>query len=302
MQIANAYDLNNMQEGEYDIPNDDYHASNGVSRSGIVQLCRSPKHYWERYINPEREKPEPTPALIIGSAFHTLVLEPDLFNDSFIVYQKPDKLPPTLRLKDVGRELFEINKFNIEQAKRDRDNYEIDFEILSRNKMILTIEQYDTVQRMRDSVMSDPEASQLLAGAQYERSLYFKDDASGELCKVRPDFMHPHFAGDLKSSVDASEGAFQRALYDYGYFLQGSMISDGIEKIKNKVIEEFVFILCEKEPPYAVVCYPVCYDTIEYGKKKYRAELLKLAECRKNNSWPSYPSKVITLPHWAMNE
>ena len=53
----------------------DYHAAPGASASRLKQLKRSAAHMKYDMDNPQ----EPTPAMIIGSATHSAILEPDLF-------------------------------------------------------------------------------------------------------------------------------------------------------------------------------------------------------------------------------
>ena len=59
--------------------NADYHRHSAISKSGLDVVAKSPLHYWARYLDPKREVPEPTAAMRIGTALHTLVLEQDQF-------------------------------------------------------------------------------------------------------------------------------------------------------------------------------------------------------------------------------
>ena len=65
--------------------NAEYHALDYVSKSHLDEVNKSPFHYWDKYINPNRVIQEPTKQMILGSAFHTLVLEPELFDKEYIV-------------------------------------------------------------------------------------------------------------------------------------------------------------------------------------------------------------------------
>ncbi len=61
------------------LPNDQYHESDAISHSGIVQALRSPEHF-ENYRNVGSTT---TVAKEFGSAFHTFVLEPALFSRDY---------------------------------------------------------------------------------------------------------------------------------------------------------------------------------------------------------------------------
>ena len=58
-----------------------------LSYSSIKQFAKSPNHFLQ-YINREQET---TPAMIKGSAFHVLTLEPDKFLDQYAIAPKVDR-------------------------------------------------------------------------------------------------------------------------------------------------------------------------------------------------------------------
>ncbi|GAH01364.1 unnamed protein product, partial [marine sediment metagenome] len=67
-----------FEAGIYDdISNADYHASEGISKSGLDLIAKCPKKYWHKYINPERMEKEQSDAFLIGQATHTAILEPE---------------------------------------------------------------------------------------------------------------------------------------------------------------------------------------------------------------------------------
>ena len=81
-----------FEPGFYDgVPNRAYHAALGVSKSGLDCIEQSPRHYWDAYLNPDKPQRESTDAFDTGSALHTLVLEPELFDGQFVCM--PDDAP-----------------------------------------------------------------------------------------------------------------------------------------------------------------------------------------------------------------
>lgn len=66
--------------GAVDMTNDEYHAASGVSKSHLDLIAqKSPLHYWHRYINPNREPSVKNPAMKLGTATHTAILQPNEF-------------------------------------------------------------------------------------------------------------------------------------------------------------------------------------------------------------------------------
>lgn len=73
-----------MTPGIYwDMPSAAYHASAGLSNSGMKSLACSPLQHWFENIRPNREPREETPYMRLGTALHAAVLEPDTFLDRY---------------------------------------------------------------------------------------------------------------------------------------------------------------------------------------------------------------------------
>ena len=70
-----------------DIPNEVYHALPGVSKSMLDKLDESPAHLRDAIDNPVHEQTMP---MMIGSATHCAVLQPDKFEDQYIVMSDID--------------------------------------------------------------------------------------------------------------------------------------------------------------------------------------------------------------------
>jgi exodeoxyribonuclease VIII len=64
-----------------DLSNADYHAGEGISKSGLDLINANPATY--RYVKDNQEERVETPDMRIGTALHAAVLEPDLFVTEF---------------------------------------------------------------------------------------------------------------------------------------------------------------------------------------------------------------------------
>jgi hypothetical protein len=280
--ITPAHDLQAMGPGIYRMSNEDYHRSNGISRSNLEQLLRSPQHYQAAQAAHE----EPTDAMIVGTAFHVKVLEPDTFEQQVAVAPKID------RRTNAGKEAW---------GRFQNDNV---------GKCIITVDQYDQISPMADAVHAHPIARVLLSGGESELSYYAIDPTTGVLCKCRPDYYNPG-AGwglvDLKSCLDARPEPFARAAFLHGYHIQSAYYSAVTQSARkaagdDRPIENFFFVCVEKAPPYAVAVY-LADDAMKLAGYNAMMEALSLyAECQRTQQWPGYPVRVnpLALPNWAM--
>jgi len=67
------------------LTNENYHQDRTcISASGLKQIAKSPRHYWNKYLNPAYEDTT-TPAMAFGSVVHTLMLEPHTFNERYAI-------------------------------------------------------------------------------------------------------------------------------------------------------------------------------------------------------------------------
>lgn len=265
-----------MQPGIYDISNADYHASDGISRSGISELLRSPLHYWDIYLNQDREAKATTPQMLLGETVHTLVLEPKTFNERFYVGKKP--------------------RLNTKSGKAEYQAY---LEASS-GKTVIPDELLAKALKMRDSVLHHPVASQFLNG-EIEKSIYWTDEETGVLCKARPDIWHEKVIFDLKTAASADSKHFSRAIFDNNYHIQAAMCLDAVASTGKPYHANFGFIVVESARPFVTALYILNDDAIDLGRQEYKEALKVFKQCKESNLWPGYSFEVqdIGLPRYA---
>lgn len=263
---------------------DSYHAdTTRISKSGLDLIARSPAHYWQSYLAPEPQRVKrKSKEFDIGTAFHLLALEPEKFSEAVALVPKVD-----LRTRD-GRERM------------------ISFEEEHGNKLLLTQEDVESVQRMRDSLFRHPTARAALTGELLvEHTVIWDDPTTGAPCKCRFDSINRTLgvAPDLKTTADASIGSFAKSVANYRYHVQQAFYSDGLDLgQENDLLRgiSFLFIAVEKEPPYGVAVYELDGEAVNIGRALYRRDLETYMRCRVANSWPAYSNDVqsLSLPGW----
>lgn len=275
-----------MKNGIVIESNYEYHSyRDAISKSRLANMSKTPA-YFKWY---EETPQEPTDDLILGSAFHKLVLESEGFFDEFAV------LPNDIdRRTKVGKEQY---------AQFLEDN---------KGKAIINHSDFCTIVDMKNAVLSNPYVSKLFDG-NIENSMYFTDELTGVECKVRPDCFKvigdTVIITDLKSCKSAMPEDFMRDIVKYSYDLQAYMYRLGVSKVLGVPIKNirFVFVCAEKKAPYLNAVYEVTQDVFDRGEMLFRKYIGMYKECKDTNNWYGYNGFTnapmeIGLPEWLKND
>lgn len=281
--------------GIHAITNEQYHSSEGISRSDLMRFKKSPMHFKHKQVLEETE------ALIIGELVHTLVLEPQLFDIKFIIKPSLDKLPPELRLKDVGKEEFEKNKLERKLAQEKNKTLMDEFLLLSSDKKIIEHAHYVKAKCYADAVNNHKFKQYLQQGYRVENSIFFRHELTGLQCKVRPDAWLGDIVIDLKTAADGSYKSFQSSAINNGYFLQAGMIKRALESL-NKPLKNFIFVVVEKKEPYAIGIYKLDDEALEYGANEFDTLMIELNKYIQKNEFPDYGIQTLSIPAWLKTE
>ncbi len=261
--------------------NADYHRHAAVSKSHLDQVARSPLHYWARYLDPNRIEFEPTPAMQVGTAVHTHVLELDQWDQRYVVM--PDGIDRRTK-----------------QGKAEWDA----FSTASSGRTVLSKADAEQVMRMGQAVYGHPAAAMLLKQlpGKAETTHMWTDADTGLQCKCRPDWLTDDgsLIIDLKTTEDASPKGFEKSIGNWRYHVQAAWYLHGLEQATGIRPEQFIFICVEKKPPYAVAVYAAASEMIDAGWAAAQRDLEVLATCKAANAWPGYSEQIeiISLPPW----
>lgn len=265
------------------LPIDAYHsAQTSVSKTGLDDIERSPAIFYARHLEPSRPpRPEPTAAMFAGTLGHCAILEPDEFDKRYPV--GPGKTKAAKDWKDFAASL-DASQTPIKQAERDM------------------------AFGMAASVRKIGPLRDALAVGSAEVSAYWRDEATGVDCRCRPDFVHTAGNGvillDVKTTTDASPEAFAKSVANYRYEVQAGFYTDGYAAASGLPVHGFIFAAVEKDYPFAAAAYMLTEEDIEAGRRKYRRNLARYAECRESGEWPGFATDIqlITLPPWAKKD
>ena len=255
------------------ITNAEYHGSGELSRS-TARTLKQPSPAKVRY---DMNHPKPSsPALVIGSGFHTATLEPEKLDDEFAV--KPSEIDGQGPRTKHYKEAFEL------MQKSEPD------------KQWLAPADYDLILEMAGSALDNPVLRHYMADINkvVEGTGYF--EMEGAKCKVRPDLYVPG-AGvviDLKSTQDASNRGFTKSVRQFGYLFQACWYMHALRLLGEKP-KQFVFIAVEKTAPYATAAYTIKESDINKQFSNMERACQLWATCQSSGIWPGYSDMVETL-------
>ena len=267
--------------------NAEYHGyREAISKSRLSNIAVCPAYFKWCEDNPT----DPSDDMVLGSAFHKIVLEPETFDKEFMIMPHFDRRTKEVRL---GYENL-MNK------------------VKGGAITLITQEQYDTICGMRDSIMSNPYARKLING-NIEQSMYFTDDLTKVECKCRPDVWRKVadrvVITDLKSAKSVMPNDFMRDCVKYHYDLQTAMYREGASKVlgvpKDNI--DFVFIAVEKKPPYLLNILQADTYVIQKGEADFREYIGTYKECLETSNWYSFNGKDniinnLSLPSYLLKD
>lgn len=254
-----------------DMSNEDYHQYEGVSKSGLDKIARSPAHYKYSEYKPS------TRAMVIGTAIHAAILEPERFDEEYSITECKARTEKAYK----------------EEVKK------------SCADLVLTAQEGKKVIGMRESVESNYAAMKLLrAPGKAELSAICVDPETGITIRARYDWITDNgIVVDVKKTQDIRPAKFVRSVSDYRYHVQDAMYSFIYKLITGDDLQAFLFLGVEEEAPHSNALYELDDLSKEMGAFYFRRDLRVYAECVNSGKWPHPETDgVLELPNWTINQ
>lgn len=324
-----------------DMPNYDYHGHVHIGSTGFKRLARSPLHYWHSSpLNPDRERQDPSRVMLMGTAWHTAIWEPDLFASTYAAKPDISATSTVAKLLEEALQDFEawqqryvalpagLSKTSKEgkallaeleaagQHGVDADKHAEVMELAPPllGRVLLAASDLEAVTAMGEAARRHPVTQAIfsLPGGMAEHSIMWTDARTGAPCRIRPDYMVPPCSMfpsgliiDGKSTDDASAPGFARTAWNQEMFWQAAFYSDGFQQhFGTAQPPVFAWLAQERDAPFATKYHAAPPDFVEYGRRRYRPLLALFADCLRTDIWPGYTQAVtdLVLPGWAAKE
>lgn len=255
-----------------DMTNKAYHSLSAISSTAVKTVSKSSIAHW---VGAKRHE---TPAMVQGSAIHSLALEP--------------------KLKGVVRGPY---------SRRGGAWKEAVFaaEAINEDAIVLPEREYDEIEAIANSARENPVLKDYLNSdySRIEMSITLHDPDYDLDLRARPDLYNSNGTIiDLKSTLDASPAGFTKSAYNLGYFTQAAFYRRVLE-LEGLKVSEFLFLAVEKSAPYLTCAHGVSETGMALGEIEMHKALKQIAEYKKtgvaNTGWPEI--SMLSPPGWALD-
>jgi hypothetical protein len=246
--------------------NEEFLLKRPLSQSNLKQFKKSPRHYIE-YLTGERKKSD---VFTKGSLIDCLALEPEKFDDYFVLYSDFNK-----RLKE--------NKSKLDEY------VELETKAMEKGLTMVTDEVYKEAKICVEALYDHNEARTLLeAKSNVQMKINWIDKATRLPLIGKIDFESnawgSHYLVDLKSSDGAEPDVFNRDIFNYGYNIQCAVYLIAYQK-KFFKFPEYLNLVVEKKPPYNVTIMYYDGKECEASKDEFYGLLKAFRRCMDEGKW-----------------
>ncbi len=252
-------------------PAEEYHAKarENLSSHQLIDFMNCPWLYRKKHIGLIEDAD--TPAMLIGRATHTRILEGrDVYSTSFAL---GGPINPS-----TGKPFGANTKTFAEWEK-------------IQGKPVLSHEQVELIEKMASGVAINSEAVDLLLYGRSEGVL--RAEYCGLSCQIRIDWLHPHRGiVDLKTTADLTwfENDARRRRYHNQLAFYQSILAE--------VIGEHVpvyIIAVEKAEPYRCGVWQISEKTLNIARRENKAAIRRLCKAWEDDNWPTGYEQIRIL-------
>lgn len=251
--------------------NAQYHASPGLSSSGLKHLAKTPRHYMMAKLNQKAE----TASQRLGTLEHMALLEPEAF------YSKIKRIDGSRNANAVKDQI----------AAAENDGF-----------YVCKTEEFERAEAMAKGVLETSSTiKSLLTGGVAEQSL--RADYKGVTLKCRPDYLKTQVIVDLKTFTDLSVSNVEKQIFRMKYHWQSYFYLKVLELSTGIKTTNFVHVFIDVDA-HCGLSYVLDDAALEKAGEEVVPLIEKYIECEKSGNWPAYPDLILncSLPHYGFYE
>jgi hypothetical protein len=256
-------------ENKESITDDNYYEDKEyITASMVKQALQGSKKQFDYAMQYSKE----SEAMLVGSAFHCMMLEPDKFSKLYAFEPAMD------RRTKAGKEYI---------LQWQEDNKDIPYHIPGKHEEMLL--------NMKDSLNNHPIYNSLIK-SNGEREVIKLFELEESKCKSKIDYydVDDNYIVDIKTCTSAKVDDIVESIKKYMYGIQAAFYLDGLRAHK------FYFVFVEKKAPYDVVI--IDFISLEDGRKAYKAGIRNINTFRDldnkgegNGNYYSMFNKILSM-------
>lgn len=258
--------------------NEMHHADlTATSSSSLKLITDSPYTYLSSLKDRQNgEFKAPNKSMQFGTLCHLAILEPEVFKKKLVMAPKFDM---RTKIGKEGKMLFDLE--------------------CPVDAVVLNEEEYDDLMGVIQAVLNHEEARNIFKEGVTEISGYFRDEKTGILIRIRPDFLSTRedlsMFIDLKTTRDSSYDGFQKQINSLKYHMQLALYRKGIFAITGNMPSICGWTAVENKKPYEVALYTADEAMIEIGDRWCRYALDRLHKCIVEKNFPQRQVSVENM-------
>jgi|TARA_R110000744_G_scaffold372683_2_gene484456 hypothetical protein len=236
-----------------------------ISSSMIKRALEGSKKHFDYAMN----NPVESEAFIVGSAFHCMMLEPELF-DKLYAFE-----PAVDRRTKAGKEYI---------AEWKEENKDVPNHIPGKYESML--------EGMKESLNNHPTYNELIKDGVGNREEILLFEHQKVKCKAKVDYYNEDYIVDIKTCASVKTLDVVDAIKKYLYHVQAAFYLESKEEFKK-----FFFVFIEKKAPYDVLIINF-EGGLEDGKKCIEAGIQNIITFREvTDQGPMYAAfnQIVTI-------
>lgn len=253
-----------MRKPTHNCTNEEYHNT----KFGHIYSSSDLKVFYRKsglhYEKSKLEKKIETDAMALGTAFHAMALEPDAFDEEYVIipnFEPTEIDKKTGKVKPKTRGWKNTNDYK-DQLKA--------FQKKNAGRKILTQEQLQQLNLMHESLRNSAMYRQYFCDAKGHNEATYIEGNFKVRCDRICEINGKTTILDIKTTDDASPDAFKKKVHNLDYDLSAAMYLDIAQG------DEFIWVVVEREAPYSCCWYRMSDYFHHKGMQKMDIALNKI--------------------------
>ena len=252
-----------------------YHQKAGdhLSSTNLSRFRRCPQIYYQHRCGlmsePERD------AYAFGEAFHCLVLEPERFEQDYLIADGPINERTG---KPYGTETKAYRSWASAQTRP-----------------VVSVDNYAAMCSMSSAIQRHERAGILLKDAGHGHAeKVLRAELHGKPCQIRCDWLDLEVGLIVDLKTTKSLGTFQSSAIAFSYIHQLAFYRD-VANAAGADVDTVAIVAVEKSEPYRCGLFCPSDKSIEQASDENAAAIAELLECERSNVWPTRFAEPILL-------